>query len=120
MIVGLGTAGCPLARYLTEDMKTSVIVLEAGLDQETNPLVTSTVMTGNTTLAPANSNVPVANEPSLNFVYTADQGEVILPNRLPYTYTVGRMWGGTSAHNTMIAVRGAPTEYDQWGAIDSR
>jgi len=30
------------------------------------------------------------------------------------------MWGGSSAHASLFAVRGTPGVYDQWGAIDTR
>ena len=33
------------------------------------------------------------------------------------TYSEGRMWGGSSAHNYLLAVRGTPLIYQQWATI---
>jgi choline dehydrogenase len=39
IIVGNGTSGAVLARKLTDDYKTSVIVLEAGVNHNNDPIV---------------------------------------------------------------------------------
>jgi choline dehydrogenase len=114
VIVGNGTAGAALARYLTDDMVTSVVVIESGANY----------ITGGT---PADR-APVA--------VGAPLGDLSLPLDTKYSFfrpmrtglaqsgffgfgdSEGRMWGGGSAHNNMLTVRSSADVYDKW-ATDS-
>jgi len=114
VIVGNGTAGATLARYLTDDMVTSVVVIESGANY----------ITGGT---PADR-LPVK--------AGAPLGDLSLPTDTKYSFfrpmrtglaqsgffgfgdSEGRMWGGGSAHNNMLTVRSSADVYDKW-ATDS-
>lgn len=102
IVVGLGTAGAPLARYLSENMITSVLVLEAGESQITNEAVLQGEPFGNPDLV---------NDSNVTFQRPADVANIQIPN---YIYADGRAWGGSSTIGALIAVRGSPDGYDAW------
>lgn len=112
IIVGLGTAGAPLARYLSNN--NSVLVLEAGPNLATDPVVLSPDFAVALTMW---------NDPKYSLVRPASYGNFvpdvsgINAGFLPSPYTDGRMWGGSSAHNGLLAVRGSTDVYDQWASI---
>ena len=112
IIVGLGTAGTVIARYLSNN--NSVLVLEAGLNLATDPVVLSPDFEVALTMW---------NDPKYSLVRPANYGTYvpdvsgINAGFLPQPYTDGRMWGGSSAHNGMLAVRGSTDVYDQWASI---
>ena len=113
VIVGLGTAGTPLARYLSEDLTTSVLVLEAGENHGSDPR----------TLA-GNNNVDrtLAFSPRHSFnrsAIIANLSNEPTPGDI-WTYSDGRGWGGGSAHNFTLAVRSSPDAYNAWGAISAQ
>lgn len=105
IIVGLGSAGSILARKLSDDNKTRVLVLEAGINREADPIVLNPnwLANANTLLySPAYSQ----NYPIVRGFLTAQ------------TYSEGAgTWGGSSAHNFLIGVRGTPRIYDYWAAV---
>jgi len=115
VIVGGGTAGCALAAKLSDPdkdgkFKHSVLVLEAGENLTQDPLVL-----GNNILA----SILVDSDPKYSKTYLA----ILLDSAGVYgPYTDGRMLGGSSAHNGLQVVRGAPQQYNEWAAItgDSR
>ena len=115
VLVGLGTAGAALARYLSEDMKTSVLVLEAGKDQSANPEIINPGF-GNPDIFYARTA-----DPLLNFIRSQDSHSlnIDLLGQV-YGYSDGRMWGGSSGHNYLFAVRGTPRIYNRWGVVDPR
>lgn len=110
LILGGGSAGCVLAARLSEDPDTTVMLIEAGRD------VTKSTMTeyvgdrypGRAFMSPAN-------------IWTDLQARISggaagksNPQRL---YEQGRLLGGGSAINAMVANRGAPDDYDEWGRL---
>lgn len=113
IIVGNGTAGSVLARKLSDDKKTKVLVLEASIDTSTDPLVLA------------------ASGPNLNFVFTeltsnpkyAESYETKFTSfgaPLTFvTYNEGHGWGGGSAHNYQLTYRGSPYIYDQWAVLSN-
>ncbi len=111
IIVGNGTAGAVLARELSNGGEHSVLVLEWGENRTSDPEVLSP--------DPFAYNVPLTYDP----LYAVNQiVQIAFPN-LPlqfFIYSDGRMWGGSSAHNGMIAVRGTPRLYDRWATISGR
>lgn len=105
LIVGLGTAGAALARYLSEDMITSVIAFESGNNLGTDP---------NVLLSPS-SPQPLTNDPKYAKIRSYDTRSLDQTVRAPATgYSDGRLWGGSSGHNGLQAVRSSGDVFDAW------
>ncbi len=101
VVVGAGSAGCTLAARLTEDPSVKVALLEAGGKNE-SVLVKMPAGAGNL----------IANKGAVNWGFeTVPQTH--LDGRRLYQPR-GRGWGGSSAINGMIYVRGHARDYDQW------
>lgn len=103
IIVGNGTAGATLAGIISDPIG-SVLVLERGPNYATDPNILSADPTVFFTLG-SNSKYSEISVALTGNIFTAGLG-------LPYTE--GRMWGGSSAHNYLIAVRGTPDVYNEW------
>lgn len=108
IIVGDGTAGATLATKLSDNCKNSVLVLEAGQNYTDDPIITN----GNiletidaVTYDPRYSETPIV---PITFPGFPEQR---------FIYSEGRTWGGSSAHNDMMTVRGTPSLYDSWAEI---
>ncbi len=105
IIVGNGSAGSILARKLTDDLKTTVLVLEDGINHADDPVV----------LDPN----PFSSFIETLTLYINPLYARTYPTGITgafQTYSEGRGWGGSSAHNFMLAVRGTPGIYDGWAA----
>lgn len=101
IIVGAGTAGSVLAKLLSDD-GCSVFVLEGGDDHRRDPVVQDPLG------ALTDSVVPI------HWFYPIRASEF---QGVPFVvYTEGRMWGGSSGHNYLLAVRGTPDIYDTWAS----
>jgi len=100
IIVGAGSAGCVLANRLSENSANRVLLLEAGgsdrrLDVKI-PLAVSKLWPN----------------PDLTWGFFSEPEEHLDGRRLPIAR--GRMLGGTSSLNGMMAIRGHAADYDGW------
>ncbi|MFP7298706.1 GMC family oxidoreductase [Neobacillus niacini] len=101
IIIGAGTAGGVIAKELTDDKKTSVLVLEAGTNMEnSNPSIEVAELR--------------ANDNTLSFnMLSKTEGNIGRQLRLRN----GRVIGGSSHHNLMAAVRGSSELYNEWASL---
>ncbi|WP_349292651.1 GMC family oxidoreductase N-terminal domain-containing protein [Bacillus methanolicus] len=103
IVIGAGTAGGVVAKKLTDDRNTSVLVLEPGINS-TAQLSSPNILNA---IALSNDNKYAFNlisslEPSI-------QRQLITIN--------GRVIGGSSEVNYMFAVRGSRELYNEWAAL---
>ncbi len=100
IVVGAGSAGCTLAARLTESGKHSVLLLEAGSSDRRLwvrlPLGVGKLLNDETCVWKTS---------------TEPEGE-LHGNKL--YWPSGRILGGSSSVNGMVAVRGHPARYDEW------
>lgn len=111
LILGGGTAGCALAARLSEDEGKSVVLVEAGRDlrKESMPDNMRSRYPGGAFLDPRNI---------WQRLEVVVSGAVTRrPHRVPRLYEQGRVLGGGSAINAMVANRGSPEDYDEWGRL---
>ena len=100
IIVGAGTAGCLLASRLSENLKNSVLLIEAG-KRDSHPCIH----------IPAGF-VNLMTNPSLNWMLATCQQEQV--NNRIISMPRGKVLGGTSAINGMLYVRGQARDFDSW------
>src|SRR5215471_10264869 len=102
VIVGAGSAGCVLANRLSEDARTTVLLLEAGKPDRSlsmrMPMTASLLYKG-----PFDWAFETEPQPALD-------------DRRMY-FGRGKGLGGTSSINSMIYMRGAPLDYDEWASM---
>lgn len=108
IIIGDGTAGAVLARELSNNRDNSVLVLEWGQNRTDDPAVLSPDVFAFTDVLTYDPRYAVNQIVPLNFPSLPEQY---------FIYSDGVMWGGSSAHNGLFAVRGTPTLYNSWAAM---
>ena len=101
VVVGAGSAGCVIAARLSMDPSVSVLLVEAGRADDAREIDVPI-------LAPQLLNGPY------DWSYRSDP-EPGLDGRV-MTLNHGRVVGGSSSINSMVYLRGAPSDYDEWAS----
>ena len=102
VVVGSGSAGCVLANRLSEDGRHAVLALEAG---PKDPWWQWKIH------MPAALMYNLCNDNYNWYYHTEPQRH--MNNRVMY-WPRGRVWGGSSALNAMVYIRGHAFDYDRW------
>ena len=100
IIVGAGSSGAVLAARLSEDIRRKVLLIEAGPDYTSVGETPRNLLDGR---HPARDH---------DWGYLAE----MIPGR-SIRYQRGKVTGGCSSVNACLALRGAPTDYDEWAAM---
>ncbi len=100
IIVGAGSAGCVLASRLTEDGRSSVLVLEYGGSDRSIFIQ-----------MPAALSIPM-NSKTYNWGYWSEPEPHLGGRRLACPR--GKVLGGSSSINGMVYVRGHPLDFERW------
>ncbi|MET0259403.1 MAG: choline dehydrogenase [Methylobacterium sp.] len=100
VIVGAGSAGCVLANRLTEDGRSSVLLLEFG-GSDRSVLIQM----------PSALSIPM-NMRKYNWGYHSEPEPHLDGRRM--NVPRGKVLGGSSSINGMVYVRGAPADFDRW------
>jgi choline dehydrogenase len=103
IIVGAGSAGCVLANRLSEDPSKTVLLLEAGPEDNS---IWMKIPAGTT---------KVFRPSAVNWGYFTEP-EPNLRGRKIY-WPRGKTLGGSSSINGMVYLRGHPEDYDQWARL---
>lgn len=100
VVVGTGSAGCVLANRLSEDGQDEVLVLEAGRRDDTWKIHMPAALMYNLM------------DDKYNWYYHTEP-QKFMDNRRLY-WPRGKVWGGGSALNAMVYIRGHAYDYDRW------
>ena len=100
IIIGAGSAGCVLAKRLTESGKDRVLLLEAG-GSDRSPLIQ----------VPLGYGLTYA-DPKYNWMYTAEPDPAM--NHRALYWPRGKVLGGSSSLNAMVYMRGQEGDFDDW------
>lgn len=102
VIVGGGSAGCVLANRLSEGGRHQVILLEAGGEADSFLV-----------RMPAGMSRLIGN-PRFDWQYPSEPDASIAGRQ--FTWSGGRLLGGSSSINGQVYIRGSRADYDHWAA----
>ncbi|XP_077979895.1 alcohol dehydrogenase [acceptor]-like [Glandiceps talaboti] len=105
-IIGAGSAGCVLANRLSVDKNTSVLLIEAGLE-DTRPSIDIPVEVGNL----------VGTEIDWMYKTVPQQNACLAFKDHRCFWNKGKVLGGSSSINYMTYIRGATEDYDSWASL---
>jgi choline dehydrogenase len=100
IIVGAGSAGAIIAARLSEDTSRSVLLVEAGPDYPNINVTPGSILNGKR----------LAVDHDWGFSAEMVEGRSI-------EYPRGKLVGGSSAVNACLALRGVPSDYDEWSDL---
>ncbi|MBJ9696807.1 GMC family oxidoreductase [Burkholderia cenocepacia] len=111
LILGGGSAGCALAARLSEDANKTVLLVEAGRDLRIDSMPQN--------IGSRYPGLAYLDKQNIwrSLTATVSGAPTSQPNRAPRGYEQARVLGGGSAINAMVANRGAPDDYDEWGRL---
>lgn len=102
IVVGAGSSGCALAYRLAQQTNAQVVLIEAG-GPDRNPLIRAPI-----------GFAALIGKGRHNWGYETEPEQTLGGRQVPLPR--GRVWGGCSAINGMVYVRGHKADYDAWAA----
>lgn len=109
LIIGAGTAGSVMARKLSDDTSTSVVVLHNGANFNQDPQIT---LSQNSIIAVLNG---LIGAPYYAMSVTTPQPDA---NNRTFSWIYAKTFGGASAVNASAYARGTTQMYAQWESLD--
>lgn len=106
VIVGAGSAGCVLAARLSEDGRSSVLLLEAG-GKDSSFWIHIPIGYGKTIV-----------DPKVNWKFETDPNPALGGRKIYWPR--GRVLGGSSSINGLIYIRGQAEDYDHWRQLGNQ
>jgi len=103
IVIGAGSAGCVLANRLSADPSKTVCLIEGGgSDASLRVSVPAGILS-------------LYGNPRYDYAYVGVQQPALNNRRIPVNR--GKALGGSSAINSMIYIRGAREDYDEWATL---